>query len=387
MKRVALRERSDWRQQAEAAGFIYHTQTDGTPYWSESAVYEFSLPQIEDHIEKAAADLESLCLAFVADAIADERILRSLGVPDFAWDAIRASWKRGDRNLYGRFDFAYDGRSPPKLLEYNADTPTALFETGYFQWKWLEDQIAAGVLPRGADQFNSVHERLVAAFKQLRGGKSYMLHLTCSSEAQDDLGTIAYLAECASQAMISTRTIMIEEIGLSGQGAFVDEHNQPIDVLFKLYPWEWLLREEFGKAIPASKTQFVEPIWKTLLSTKGLLPHLYARASGHDNLLPAYFEGDANAASLGSDYIRKPLHSREGANLKLVRPGATIETGGPYDGPAILQAAAEMPAFDGCYPVIGAWVVASQPAGMLVREADGPITTDTARFVPHFIAP
>jgi glutathionylspermidine synthase len=388
MRRVALAERHDWRQQAEDVGFIYHTQPDGSPYWSESVAYEFSLPQIEQHIEQAAADLEALCLEFVASAVEDEAILKSLHIPAFAWDAIRDSWQRGDRNLYGRFDFAYDGRSPPKLLEYNADTPTALFETGYFQWKWLEDQIAAGVLPEGADQFNSVHERLIAAFKELRGGKPYTLHLSCMSQAQDDLGTIGYLADCASQAMISTRTVMIEQIGLNGQGLFVDEGDQPIEVLFKLYPWEWMLQEEFGKAVPRSTTQFVEPIWKTILSTKGLLPHLHARAPGHDNLLPAFFEGDAGAAALGTDYIRKPLHSREGANLKLMRAGTTVETGGPYNsGPAILQAAADMPVFDGCYPVIGAWMVASEPAGMLVREADGPITTDTARFVPHFIVP
>jgi glutathionylspermidine synthase len=36
--------------------------------------------------------------------------------------------------LYGRFDLAYRGDGPPKLLEYNADTPTALFEAAVVQW-------------------------------------------------------------------------------------------------------------------------------------------------------------------------------------------------------------------------------------------------------------
>lgn len=387
MRRISIRERADWKAKAEAVGFSYHTQEDGSPYWDESACYEFTLRQVEDDIEKAASELENLCLDFVARAVGDEAVLESLGIPDFAWGAIRDSWKRGDRNLYGRFDFAYDGRSPPKLLEYNADTPTALFETGYFQWNWLEEQMAAGVLPRGADQFNSVHERLIEAFRNLRGGEPYFLHLTCMSGPEDDLGTIGYLAECASQAKLPTHIVMIEEIGLSPDGQFVDERDKPIKVLFKLYPWEWMLAEDFGKAVPASDTQFVEPIWKMILSNKGLLPHLHAIAPGHPNLLPAFFEEDPRAADLGPDHIRKPLHSREGANLKLVKAGRTLTTEGPYEGRAILQSLASLPAHDGRYPVIGAWVVASEPAGMLIREAEGPITTDTARFVPHYIAP
>jgi glutathionylspermidine synthase len=388
MRRVAVPERVDWKSQAEHIGFIYHTQKDGRPYWNEAAVYEFSLFQIEEHVENAAADLQSLCLEFVARAVEDEAILSSLDLPRFAWTAIRESWKRGDRHLYGRFDFAYDGKSPPKLLEYNADTPTALFETGYFQWKWLEDQIAHGVLPTSADQFNSVHEKLIEAFKQLRQGQPYFLHFACMAHAEDDLGTIAYLADCARQAGVTTQVITMENIGLTPKGLFVDESDKPIEMLFKLYPWEWMLNDEFGKAIPTCRTQFIEPLWKAILSNKGILPHLYAMAPDHPNLLPAYFDDDPRAAAIGPDYVRKPCLSREGANLRLVNRHVTVETGGPYEhGRAVRQAIAPVPEFGGNFPVIGAWMVANEPAGMLVRESDGPITTETARAVPHFIKP
>src|SRR5262249_8095060 len=111
MRRIPMRERGDWKRQAEEVGFVYHTQKDGRPYWNERAAYEFSLFQIEEHIEKAAAELETLCLQFVGEAVNDEAILASLEIPKFAWDTIRESWERGDRNLYGRFDFAYDGTS------------------------------------------------------------------------------------------------------------------------------------------------------------------------------------------------------------------------------------------------------------------------------------
>ena len=44
-----------------------------------------------------------------------------------------------------------------------------------------------------------------------------------------------------------------------------------------------------------------------------------------------------------------------------------------------------LPEFDGRYPVIGAWIVGDEPAGMGIREDATPLTTDRARFVPHAI--
>lgn len=68
------------------------------------------------------------------------------------------SWATRQPSLYSRLDLAYDGVNPPKLLENNADTPTSLYESAFFQWIWLEDQIAAGNLPENADQFNGIRE-------------------------------------------------------------------------------------------------------------------------------------------------------------------------------------------------------------------------------------
>ncbi|CCJ76861.1 Similarity with glutathionylspermidine synthase, group 1 [Cronobacter muytjensii 530] len=39
-------------------------------------------------------------------------------------------------------DFVWTGQGPVKLLEYNADTPTSLYESAYFQWQWLKTRAA-----------------------------------------------------------------------------------------------------------------------------------------------------------------------------------------------------------------------------------------------------
>jgi glutathionylspermidine synthase len=386
MRRVLLAPRADWQAKAADLGFTFHTP-DGEAYWDESAAFAFSLREIEEDIEAPAAELEEICLAFVGEAVVSEEILTSLSIPREFWGAIYDSWHRGQRNLYGRFDFAYDGKGPAKLLEYNADTPTALFETGVFQWQWLEDQLGAGVLASGSDQFNSVHEKLIEAFRNLRDGQNYRLHLACASGSEEDFGTITYLAECAAAAGMATQTMVMEDIGLRSDGHFVDLANAPIDVLFKLYPWEWIMREKFGKAVIGSATQFIEPIWKAVLSNKGLLPHLWRMAPGHPNLLPAYFPGKEQT-DLGASFVEKPLLSREGANIRLVKAGQSTTTEGPYGAEGFIrQQAVTIPDFGGGHVVLGAWMVASEPAGMLVREDQSPITGQSARFMPHFIEP
>ncbi|MFO1151352.1 MAG: glutathionylspermidine synthase family protein [Alsobacter sp.] len=388
MRRLPMRARPDWRDIALREGFDFH-QIDGSLYWDETACYAFSLREIEEDLEAPTAELHGLCLAAVETAVADERWMDRLGVPAWARDAVAASWRAAEPSLYGRFDLSYDGTGPAKLLEYNADTPTALYETGYFQWRWLEDLLGRGWLPEGTDQFNSVHDRLIARWGEIAAGlpEGGGLHLACMGDAPEDRGTIAYLEDCARQAGLSTRFLDIARIGITGKGGFVGEADEPIDLLFKLYPWEWMLAESYGKAVPACGTRFVEPLWKTLLSNKGLLVLLWELFPGHPNLLPAFFEDDPRAADLGDSFARKPVHSREGANVRLTLRGETVhENAGPYgDGLCVRQALAPLGFFQQNYVCVGSWVIGNEPAGIGLREDASPVTGNGSRFLPHII--
>jgi glutathionylspermidine synthase len=384
MRRIPCDERSDWRARAEAVGFDFHTINDA-PYWDERAYYGFTLEQIERDLEAPTAELETMCRELVARAIADDRMMKLLSIPPAFWNWIAASFKRGEPSLYGRFDLRYDGQGPAKLLEFNADTPTGLFETGVFQWQWLEDAIERRIVPKDADQFNSLHERLIEGWKQIGNGRR--LHLSGMTDIPEDYGTLAYLEDTARQAGLETTMLTMEEIGRTARGGFVDAADQPIELMFKLYPWEWMMREQFGGSLPGSATQFIEPPWKAILSNKGILPLLWAMFPGHPNLLPAYFEDDPKAAELGTSYARKPLYSREGANVELVVGGSAVDQDdGPYGAEGFVrQAIAPLPQFDGNHTVLGSWFVAGQACGLAVREDASAITKNTSRFLPHAI--
>jgi len=382
MQRLPIGPRQDWQKLAQDIGFIYHSP-DGKPYWDESAYYAFSLREIEDQIEKATEELTALCKVLVDRCVRDQRSMERLRIPRHAWDLIATSWRKAEPSLYGRFDFAYDGVNPPKLLEFNADTPTALFEAAVFQWQWLEG-LRGNALPSHADQFNSIHEKLIARWRAVAGGKH--VHLTCMSESAEDTGNIAYLTDCALQAGVATSFLDVTDVGLRS-GRFVDLENREIEVSFKLYPWEFVFADEFGKSPALRSTRFVEPAWKSVLSNKGALALLWEMAPRHPNLLPTYFADELDAGALGRRYAQKPIWSREGANVTLIDRGKELErTDGTYGSEGFVrQALAVVPAFDGNYPVLGSWLIGDQPAGMGIREDRSRITGNLSRFIPHAI--
>src|ERR1700753_527827 len=133
MQRIVCPEREDWRATAEACGFDFHT-IDGERYWDERGYYAFTLDEIERRIETPTGEIDEMCLSLVAKAIDDEEYLKRLKIPEDFWPLISDSWERDEGSLYGRLDLSFDGNGPAKLLEYNADTPTSIFEAAVFQW-------------------------------------------------------------------------------------------------------------------------------------------------------------------------------------------------------------------------------------------------------------
>ena len=385
MKRVVMNERPDWKADAESCGFSIHSMY-GQRYWDERHAYVFSLEEVETKLEDPTAALLAMCYAAVERISLDGDLMHRMAIPQAYHDAVLRSWRNREHDLYGRFDLSYDGNGPAKLLEFNADTPTSLFESAVFQWRWLEDMKQRGELPSSADQFNSVHERLVDAIRIL-SGPSQRIHFAGMLESEEDLVTLNYLVDCAVQAGCETKLIAMPDIGVDDKHWLIDLQDERIDCIFKLYPLEDMVREPFGRHLPLTSTRVVEPLWKLTLSNKGLLPVLWDMFPGHENLLPAYFEDDPNAGELGASFVRKPLYSREGANVTLVSNGVTVvDQEGPYGAEGFIrQALAPLPNFSSQYPVLGSWLVDHTPCGLSIREDENPITGNTSRFLPHAI--
>jgi glutathionylspermidine synthase len=384
MQRYAIAPRQDGQAAVEAVGFDFHT-FDAAPYWREEAYWQFTPAEI-DGLEKLSNELHAMCLQAV-DAVIEDRKLPLFGINGLAAELVKESWARRDPHLYGRIDLAYDGSGPPKLLEYNADTPTSLFEAAIVQWYWKQ-----AVFP-GLDQFNSLEEGLIERFQRLLQGLPSAdprrhLHLSCIVPNLEDEGNLKYLEACAIDAGFQTTRIDIADIGWNQQTErFVDLDERPIARMFKLYPWEWMVKEEFGANISRSGTQFIEPAWKMILSNKAILAQLWEMFPYHEGLLPAAFDAKSIKAQAPLGLVRKALLGREGANVTIYNADGSVAQSqdGAYGAEGYLWQARAPLAKAGPTgtAVLGVWLIGDAARGMGIREADGLITTDDCHFVPH----
>lgn len=386
MLRMPAAPRHDWQAQAKHYGFHFHTMY-GQAYWDESAYYQFTLKQVEEHIETPTEQLHQMCLEVVEVVINDEYWLKKFQIPEMFWPALSDSWRLNEPSLYSRLDLVYDGVNPAKLLENNADTPTSLYETGFWQWLWLEQMVNGGKLSRASDQFNSLQEKLVARFAQIKTMSGLQaLHFASCQDSIEDRGTVQYLQDCAIEAGFSAPFVYIEEIGIGESGDFTDSSDKVINGMFKLYPWEFMQREDFSSDILSNNLLWLEPMWKSILSNKALLPMLWRLFPNHPNLLPAFFEEDLPQAK-ESKLVKKPIFSREGANISIVEDKKIIhQSEGPYGEEGyIYQSFSPLPKFEKNYTLVGSWLVNDQAAGMSIREDENLITQDMSRYLPHII--
>ena len=378
MERIRTIPRPDWQARVEEVGLTFHTP-DGVAYWNESAHYKLTSREV-DVLEQAGNDVHELCCEATRHILEKDWFER-LAIPCDAIPYIMNSWDRDDFSLYGRFDFAYDGVNPPKLLEYNADTPTSLVEAAVAQWFWLQD-----TNPR-ADQFNSIHDKLIAAWKKLAPNVVERVHLGGVKGHLEDAQTVLYIRDTCHQAGLATEQLCVEDVGWHDTlRRFVDLEEREVTHYFKLFPWEWMWDSTFADQLKLETTQFIEPMWKMLLSNKAILPVLWELFPDHPNLLPALDCDEERAASkLNGSYVRKPKLSREGANVRVVSNGQPLaETSGEYGEEGfIYQALAPLPDFAGNHPVCGVWIVNHEACGLGIREDSTLVTGNLSRFVPH----
>lgn len=372
MQRIKNTPRHQWQQRVEALGFTFHTIQD-LPYWDESAYYRFSMKQVQE-LEHATNELYAMCVEAGEHIIQQDRFAE-FGIPAYIVPHLIDSWERDAWSLYGRFDFSYDGTNPPKLLEFNGDTPTSLFESSVIQWYWLES------FSPNSDQFNSIHEKLIASWQFIHQQyQSHRYHFACATQSLEDTITTQYIADTALQAGLVVKMLDIAQVGWGGY-TFMDEKNEAIETLFKLYPWEWMVNEEYGRFVPRASMNWIEPSWKMLFSNKALLVILHELFPDSPYLLPTFYTPQSTS------FVKKPKLSREGANVELVLNQMIVEaTHGEYgDEGFVYQDVALLPNFEGNFPVIGSWVIGGDAAGMGIREANTRITDNMSRFVPHLI--
>jgi len=376
LRRVSNPERANWEALIYEQGLTFHSAA--MPYWREDAHYRVSLGLVT-RLMQATDRLHAMCLEAVRCVIAERRYTQ-LGLPAWAEPLIVQSWMADTPSIIGRFDLAVDPQTlDVRMLEYNADTPTSLLEAGRIQRLWRD------TLFPGYDQWNTIEGDLIAAWKHAKQWSRQHRLFCMSMPDQEDIANVVYTAMAAASAGWEVQSGFVSDVTYE-DGRFRGPLGERLDVISKLYPWEWLLDDPACESIDLRRETWLEPPWKMILSSKGILPLLWELFPGHPNLLAAGY--GAPPAHIEA-HVRKPVWSREGQNIIRTDASGNVESRpGEYgENPWIWQELAVIPSFDPWHPVIGSWVIGGVSAGIGIRESWGPITDNRSLFVPHIVDP
>ncbi|WP_086252751.1 glutathionylspermidine synthase family protein [Campylobacter devanensis] len=314
----------------ESIGFGWHTDLDGSRYISNELV---SITQDEaEAFYEATNELYDMYVA-AAEYVINNDLFHELGIPFNLVDTIKASWENDVHwHIYGRFDLAggIDGK-PIKLIEFNADTPTSLFETAIIQWAMLKfnnlDEAA---------QFNDVYEALVENFKRLvtlqedtsafdEYYEGWKILFSSIAGSVEDENTTRLLESAARDAGFECDFAFVDEVSFDDEnGIFWNEQNW--EYWFKLIPWEMIAIDESDLAliikniIKNQKAIILNPAYTLLFQSKGIMKILWDLYPNHPLLLESSFE-----PLKGKKQVKKPFLAREGANVSIINSDGSIE--------------------------------------------------------------
>ncbi len=322
----------------ESLGFVWHTDSDETPYISDELVV-ISQAQAEAYYE-AGNELYDMFVE-AGEYIVEHDLFHDIGIPFNLVDLIKESWENDVHwHLYGRFDLAggIDGQ-PIKLLEFNADTPTALFETAIIQWAILKQNNL-----EEESQFNGLYESLLDNFKRLitldesveefeEQYDGWKFLFTSIKDNEEEENTVRLMQHIADEAGYETEFAYIDEIEFSDEeGIFYEGENY--ELWFKLIPWEDIALEESDLAmilkniIMNQKAIIFNPAYTLMFQSKGMLKVLWDLYPNHPLLLETSFE-----PLKGKKQVSKPIFGREGESVSILNSdGSTLQNiEGDYD--------------------------------------------------------
>lgn len=377
----------------ESIGFVWHTDEDNSSYVANEIV-QISEDEANAFYEATNELYDMFCEA--GEHVIENDLFHDINIPFNLIDMIKESWENDVHwHLYSRFDLAggIDGK-PIKLIEFNADTPTSLFETAIIQWALLK---ANGL--DEASQFNNLYEALKDNFKRIitldsdiekfdeyyekLGWKILFSSISSSSE---DINTTKLLQHIASEAGFNTDFEYIDKVEFADEGIFAKD--QSFEFWFKLIPWEDIAIDESELAlilteiIKEKKAIIFNPAYTLMFQSKGFMKILWDLYPNHPLLLETSFE-----PLIDKKQVEKKCFGREGANIKITNAdGSTdIETDGDYEGhKSIFQEYVELPTDSNGLTYQAGVFYAYEACGLGFRRGDK-ILNNMSKFVGHII--
>lgn len=380
-------------EQLEELGFTWHTDNDSSRYIDDTLV-QITQDEAEAYYE-AVNELYDM-YAEAAEYVIENNLFFELGIPFNLVDAIKKSWENDVHwHVYGRFDLSggIDGK-PIKLLEFNADTPTALFETALLQWAILKENNM-----NEDRQFNNVYDAIRENFRRLvtlfddtdsfdENYDGWKILFSSIQGNDEEEATTRLLQQIATDAGFNTSFEYLQDIKFDDNGIFDRDENQ-YEYWFKLYPWEDIATDEPELAtmlttiMQNQQAIILNPAYTLLFQSKGMLKILYDLFPDSPYLLKTSFE-----PLKGIKHVQKPVFGREGANVAIIDSNGDLITqvSGPYDNhKKVYQEYVELNTDSSGAKYQAGVFFAYEACGLSFRKG-GEIMNNMSKFVGHYIA-
>lgn len=376
----------------ESIGFVWHTDKDNTSYISDEVV-QITHDEANDYYEAANELYDMFCEA--GEYVIQNNLFHEINIPFNLIDLIKKSWEDDVHwHLYGRFDFAggIDGH-PIKLIEFNADTPTSLFETAIIQWAMLKKN---GL--EETSQFNNLYEALkdnfkriitldddVEKFEEYYSKLGWKILFSSISGSSEDENTTKLLQHIATESGFNTDFEYIDQVNFSDDG--ISKNDEIFEFWFKLIPWEDIAIEEgelallLTQIIENKKAIIFNPAYTLMFQSKGFMKILWDLYPNHPLLLETSFE------PLSCKQVEKKCFGREGANTSIINEDGTIDekTDGEYAGhKSIFQEYTKLPTDSNGDSYQAGVFYAYEACGLGFRKG-GKILNNMSKFVGHII--
>jgi len=375
----------------ESLGFAWHTDSDESSYIANELVIVSEEEALA--YESAANELYDM-FVHATEHVIKNNLFHDMGIPFNLIEMIKDSWENDIHwHLYGRFDFAggIDGL-PIKLLEFNADTPTSLFESAIIQWAILK----ANNLEESS-QFNGIYEAISDNFKRLvtldesvdefeekyEGWKFLFSSIRGNIEEEN---TVRLLQHMAASVGFVTEFAFVDEIEFSDDGIFFE--GEQYELWFKLIPWESIALEESDLAMMLSniiknqKAIIFNPAYTLLFQSKAIMKILWDLYPNHPLLLETSFEPLVNIKQ-----VKKPIFGREGGSVEIIdENGISISKNiGEYENFTMIYQEFATMAKDSNSTTYQAGVFYAYEACGLGFRGGGDIIDNSSKFVGHIV--
>ncbi len=376
----------------ESLGFSWHTDSDGTKYVSDALVT--ILQEEAEAYYEATNELYDMYVE-AAEYVIKNELFFELGIPFNLVDVIKKSWQNDVHwHVYGRFDLAggIDGKAI-KLIEFNADTPTSLFETALLQWAILKHNNMDE-----EKQFNNIYEAIGDNFKRLitlfddvdtfdENYDGWKILFSSTDANEEEEVTTRLLQQIATDAGFNTSFEYLQNVRFDEDG-IADAHDNTYEYWFKLFPWEEIAHDEpelattLTNIISNQKAIVLNPAYTLLFQSKGMLKILSDLFPDSPYLLKTSFE-----PLKGIKQVEKTAFGREGANTKIIDSEGKVllEKDGPYGNyKKVYQEYVEFPKDAKGAKYQAGVFFAYEACGMSFRKG-GEIMDNMSKFVGHVI--